>query len=131
MSEPTITAIQTPAAPAAIGPYAQAIEASGQRFLFLSGQIALDPETGLMKDGSVAEEIAQVLANLGAVLAAAGANATNIVKATILLTDMADFGLVNEAYAAFMGEHRPARAAFAVAALPKGARVEIEAIAVL
>lgn len=130
-STPTIAAIQTPAAPAAIGPYAQAIEASGQRFLFLSGQIALDPLSGEMVNASVADEIAQVLKNLGAVLAAAGANATNIVKATILLTDMGDFQLVNEAYAGFMGDHRPARAAFAVAALPKGARVEIEAIAVL
>ena len=128
---PEITAIQTPAAPAAIGPYAQAIEVNAGRFLFLSGQIPLDPATGKMNNATVADEIAQVLKNLGAVLAAAGANATNIVKATILLTDMGDFQLVNEAYAAFMGDHRPARAAFAVAALPLGARVEIEAIAAL
>ena len=125
----SILPVSTPAAPAAIGPYSQAIEASGSRFLFLSGQIPLDPVTGEMRNGSVREEIEQVLANMQAVLAAAGAAPASIVKTTIFLTDMADFSLVNEHYAAFMGDHRPARATVAVAALPKGARVEIEAIA--
>lgn len=127
----SILPVSTPAAPAAIGPYSQAIEASGSRFLFLSGQIPLDPATGEMRNASVADEIEQVLANLQAVLAAGGASRAHIVKTTIFLTDMADFALVNERYAAFMGEHRPARATVAVAGLPKGARVEIEAIAVL
>jgi 2-iminobutanoate/2-iminopropanoate deaminase len=126
-----LTPVSTPAAPAAIGPYSQAVEAAGSRLLFLSGQIPLDPATGQLKNGSVAEEVAQVLANLQAVLAAAGASPSSLVKTTIFLTDMADFGVVNEAYGAWLGEHRPARATIAVKALPRGARVEIEGIALL
>jgi 2-iminobutanoate/2-iminopropanoate deaminase len=127
----TIKTISTPAAPAAIGAYSQAVEVTGGRFLFLSGQIPIDPATGEMKNASIEEEIEQVLTNMRAVLAAAGAGPTNVVKATIFMADMADFAVVNEAYAVFMGDHRPARAAVAVKQLPKGARVEIEAIAVL
>ena len=126
-----LTPVSTPAAPAAIGPYSQAVEVSGSRLLFLSGQIPLDPATGQLKNGSVAEEVAQVLANLQAVLAAAGASPASLAKTTIFLTDMADFAVVNEAYAAWLGEHRPARATIAVKALPRGARVEIEGVAVL
>lgn len=126
-----LTPVSTPAAPAAIGPYSQAIEAAGNRFLFLSGQIPLDPTTGQMNNATVADEVAQVLANLKAVLAAAGASSANLVKTTIFLTDMADFAVVNEAYAAWLGDHRPARATIAVKALPRGARVEIEGIAIL
>ncbi len=127
----SLVPVSTPAAPAAIGPYSQAVEATGSRFLFLSGQIPLDPATGQLKNASVAEEVAQVLANLQAVLAAAGASPASLVKTTIFLTDMADFAVVNEAYAAWLGEHRPARATIAVKALPRGARVEIEGIAIL
>jgi 2-iminobutanoate/2-iminopropanoate deaminase len=126
-----LTPVSTPAAPAAIGPYSQAIEAVGSRWLFLSGQIPLDPTTGQMNNATVADEVGQVLSNLQAVLAAAGASPANLVKTTIFLTDMADFAVVNEAYAAWLGAHRPARATIAVKALPKGARVEIEGIAVL
>lgn len=126
-----LTPVSTPAAPAAIGPYSQAIEANGSRWLFLSGQIPLDPTTGQLNNATVADEVGQVLSNLRAVLAAAGASPSNLVKTTIFLTDMADFAVVNEAYAAWLGEHRPARATIAVKALPKGARVEIEGIAVL
>jgi 2-iminobutanoate/2-iminopropanoate deaminase len=127
----SLVPVSTPAAPAAIGPYSQAVEATGSRFLFLSGQIPLDPATGQLKNASVAEEVAQVLANLQAVLAAAGASPASLVKTTIFLTDMADFAVVNEAYAAWLGDHRPARATIAVKALPRGARVEIEGIAIL
>jgi 2-iminobutanoate/2-iminopropanoate deaminase len=126
-----LTPVSTPAAPAAIGPYSQAIEANGSRLLFLSGQIPLDPTTGQLNNATVADEVGQVLSNLRAVLAAAGASPSNLVKTTIFLTDMADFAVVNEAYAAWLGEHRPARATIAVKALPRGARVEIEGIAVL
>jgi len=107
------------------------MEAGVGSLVFLSGQIALDPETGELRNSTLEEEVGQVLRNLGAVLAAAGAGVANVAKTTIFLTDMADFAAVNEAYAAFMGEHRPARATIAVKALPKGARVEIEAIAVV
>jgi 2-iminobutanoate/2-iminopropanoate deaminase len=119
-------AISSAQAPAAIGPYSQAIRSQG--FLFLSGQIALDPSTGqLVGDGDVQRETAQVLANASAVLAAAGASFGDVVKATIFLIDMADFGAVNAIYGkAFEGITPPARSTIAVAGLPKGARVEIE-----
>jgi 2-iminobutanoate/2-iminopropanoate deaminase len=124
----TRRAIRTDAAPAAIGPYSQAIVAGD--LVFCSGQIPLDPATGDMVGETAAAQAEQVLRNLEAVLAAAGASFGHVVKATIFLVDMADFTAVNEVYArAFGGGDPPARACVAVRALPKGARVEIEAIA--
>ncbi|WP_067926369.1 RidA family protein [Alicyclobacillus shizuokensis] len=119
--------IATEKAPAAIGPYSQAVEIGG--VVYTSGQIPLRPD-GTLVEGDVEEQVKQVLANLDAVLAAAGVRRTNVVKATIFLTDLADFDTVNEAYGAFFGDHRPARSCVQVAALPKGAKVEIELVAV-
>ena len=119
--------VATESAPAAIGPYAQANLAAG--FVFCSGQIGLDPASGEMVRGGIEAETRQVLANLGAVLAASGSEPSRVVKATIYLADMADFATVNEIYGAWLGEARPARATVAAAGLPKGARVEIDAIA--
>lgn len=121
--------IATEGAPKAIGPYAQAVACGG--FLFLSGQVPIDPATGDLVRGTVQEEVERVLDNLQAVLAAAGCGLDRIVKTTVYLTDLADFTAMNEAYARRFGEHRPARATVQVAALPKGARVEIDAIAAL
>ncbi len=119
--------VQTDGAPAAIGPYSQAV-GSGD-FLFCSGQIALDPQSGEMVGESAADQARQVLANLGAVLDAGGASLQTVVKTTIFLRDMADFAAVNEVYAEAIRDHRPARSTVEAAALPKGALVEIEAIA--
>jgi 2-iminobutanoate/2-iminopropanoate deaminase len=120
--------ISTKEAPAAIGPYSQAILMSGM--VFLSGQIPLDPKTGEMVSGDVTAQTERVIENLRAVLAAAECTFANVVKTTIFLTNMDDFQAVNAVYAKAFGDHRPARATVAVAALPRGARVEIEAIAV-
>jgi 2-iminobutanoate/2-iminopropanoate deaminase len=125
------TPISTPSAPRAIGPYSQAIEARGARTLYLSGQIPLDPATGELVKGTVEEETARVVENLRAVLAAAGAGFEHVVKTTIFLVDMADFARVNEAYGRAFPKDPPARATVAVAALPRGARVEIDAVAVV
>lgn len=116
-------------APAPIGPYSQAVRTSG--LLFCSGQIALDPITGEMKNGSVEEETIQVMKNLRAVLASSGLTFANVAKTTIFLTDLTDFGVVNKIYGEQLGSARPARSTIQVAALPKGARVEIECIAVV
>jgi 2-iminobutanoate/2-iminopropanoate deaminase len=122
--------IATDAAPRAIGPYVQAIRAGG--LVFCSGQIALDPATGeLVGGGDVAAEARQVMANLGAVLAAAGTSFAEVVKTTIFLADMADFATVNQIYGEAIGRELPARSTVAVAGLPRGARVEIEAIALI
>ena len=122
--------IQSEAAPAAIGPYSQAIVAGG--FVFCSGQIPLDPASGqLVGDGNVARETEQVLENLKAVLNAAGSDLSRVVKTTVFLTDMNDFGAMNEVYGRYFSTEPPARAAGQVAALPKGVRVEIEAVAVV
>ncbi len=118
--------IHSHAAPAAIGPYAQAIR-SGD-LIFTSGQIALTVE-GEFIDESVAAETEQVLKNLEAVLGAAGCSLACVLKTTIFLTDMNDFAEVNDVYARAMGKHRPARATVEVAGLPRGARVEIECVA--
>jgi 2-iminobutanoate/2-iminopropanoate deaminase len=120
--------INTHTAPAAVGPYSQGIEAGG--FVFCSGQIPLDPETGTMVGETVAAQTAQVLKNLFAVLEAAGLGAANVVKTTVFLQDMGEFPAMNEVYAKAFGDHRPARAAVEVASLPKGALVEIECVAV-
>lgn len=114
-------------APAAIGPYAQAVKSNG--FIFCSGQIPLIPETGELLCSDISKETAQVMENLSAVLLAAGSSFDKVVKTTIYLTDLNDFPAVNEMYGSFFGEQKPARTTVAVAALPKGARVEIDAIA--
>ena len=122
-------AIATQDAPPAIGPYSQAIQ-SGP-FLFLSGSLGMDPATGKITAGGVAEETEQALNNLAAVLKAAGASFDNIVKTTIFLTDMADFSTVNAIYAKRFSDAPPARSTVAVKALPRDGKVEIEAIAVV
>jgi reactive intermediate/imine deaminase len=124
-------AITTAAAPAPVGPYNQAVKAGG--LLFCSGQIALDPATGvLVGDGDVDAETRQVLTNLQAVLSAAGCTAQQVVRTTVFLTDLADFARVNALYAqVFSAGVSPARACVQVAALPKGALVEIDCIALL
>ena len=119
--------VSTEAAPAAIGPYSQAIR-SGD-LVFLSGQIPLDPATGELVSGGIEEQTRRVMNNLGAVLTAAGASFENVVKTTIYLADLSDFGAVNGVYASYFGQPAPARATVQVAALPKGARVEIDATA--
>lgn len=121
--------IQTKDAPSAIGPYSQGVVAGG--FLFTAGQIALDPATGEVDPGDVAAQAARVLQNLTAVLAAAGATWNDVVKTTVFLQDMSDFSKVNEVYSAALGTARPARTTVAVAGLPRGVRVEIDAIAKL
>lgn len=120
--------ISTGAAPAAIGPYSQAIGAG--RLVFCSGQIALDPATGELVGSDIATQAERALRNLSAVLDAAGLSFGDVVKTTVFLVDMADFAEFNEVYGRFVPDPPPARSTFAVAALPKGARVEIEAIAV-
>lgn len=115
-------------APAAVGPYSQAIAAGD--LVFCSGQIGIDPATGALVDGGVEAEAERALRNLAAVLDAAGLGLADVAKATIFLTDIADFGAVNAVYARFMPDPPPARTTVAVAGLPRGARVEIEAIAV-
>lgn len=118
--------ITTNQAPAAIGPYAQAVKIG--QFVFTSGQIPLRPD-GTFVEGAVEEQIEQVLANLDAVLTEAGCGRSDVVKATIFMTNLADFDKVNQAYGAFFGEHRPARSTVQVAGLPRGAEVEIELVA--
>lgn len=120
-------AISTADAPAAIGPYSQAIQ-SGD-LVFLSGQVPIDPKTGELVVGDISVQTEQVLDNLAAVLAAAGTGFGSVVKTTIYLVDLADFQVVNQAYARRFSAAPPARATVQVSALPKGARVEIDAIA--
>jgi 2-iminobutanoate/2-iminopropanoate deaminase len=120
------TAIVTPEAPAAIGPYSQAVAAGG--FLFCSGQLGLDPATGDFAGGDVEAQAARALMNLGNVLEAAGCTFEDVVKTTIFLADMADFAVVNAVYGRFVTDPPPARSTVQVAALPKSGRVEIEAI---
>ena len=114
-------------APAAIGPYSQAIEING--FIFASGQIPIDPHTGKMVEGGVAEQTRQALINAAHVLEEAGLGLSSVVKTTVFLTDMADFAAMNEVYASFFKAPYPARSAVAVKALPKGALVEVECVA--
>ena len=120
--------ISTTAAPAAIGPYSQAIEANGT--VYVSGQLPIDPATGEFAPGGIQAQARQSLTNMRNILAEAGLTMQNVVKVTVLLADIADFAAVNEVYAEFFSAPFPARSAFQVAALPKGAAVEIEAIAV-
>jgi 2-iminobutanoate/2-iminopropanoate deaminase len=121
--------ISSDLAPRAIGPYSQGIEAAG--LLFLSGQIPLDPKTGALLQGTIQEEVTRVLENLKAVLEAGGLGLDRVVKTTVYLTSLKDFEGMNETYARYFGDHRPARSTVQVAALPKGARVEIDVIASL
>lgn len=124
--------IVTDQAPAAVGPYSQGISTGpgAGSLVFVSGQVPLDPATGTLVEGDVQAQAEQVLKNVGAILAEAGLGYDDVVKTTVLLADISDFAAVNEVYARyFTGEALPARAAFGVAALPLGARVEIEAIA--
>jgi 2-iminobutanoate/2-iminopropanoate deaminase len=114
-------------APKAIGPYAQAVEAGG--VVYLAGQIAIDPSTGQMVTGDIVAQTERVLMNLEAVLAAAGLKPQNIVKTTVYMTDLGEFAKMNEVYARWFPTDPPARATVQVVALPKGARIEIEAIA--
>ena len=120
--------IATQNAPAAIGPYSQAIEANGM--IFVSGQLPIDPTTGEFPSGGIKEQTEQSFKNIKAILAEVGLTTDNIVKTTVLLSDMSDFAGMNEIYAAQFGETFPARSAFAVKELPKKALVEIEVIAV-
>jgi len=124
----TRTTITTPLAPSAIGPYSQAILADGT--LYVSGQIAIDPETGSMVSGSIETETERVLDNVGAVLQAASMTFENVVRCEVFLTDVNDYAQVNEVYARYFNESPPARQAAQVAALPRDARVEISCIAV-
>ena len=119
--------VSTDAAPKAIGPYSQAVVAGG--FLFSAGQIALDPATMEVVEGGVPEQTEQVFRNLQAVLASAGLGFPDVVKTTVFLRDMGDFAAMNEVYARYMGDHRPARSTVAVAGLPRNVLVEIDLVA--
>ena len=121
--------IQTDKAPAAIGPYSQAIKAGG--FVFASGQIPIDPQTGEFVAGGITEQTERVLKNLAAVLEAAGSTLDQVVKTTVFLADMKDFTAMNEVYGRFFTGAAPARATVAAAGLPRDARVEIEAVALV
>ena len=121
--------IQTSDAPAAIGPYSQAVSAGG--FLFTAGQIALDPHTGQIVDGGVQQQAERVMANLTAVLKEAGTDWSSVVKTTVYLHDMADFPAMNEVYGKWLGDARPARSTVQAAALPRGVLVEIDVVAKL
>jgi 2-iminobutanoate/2-iminopropanoate deaminase len=123
----TLRTIQTPGAPAAIGPYSQGVAATG--LLFTAGQIALDPASGQLIEGDVAAQAERVMQNLAAVLGAAGASWGDVLKTTVYLRHMSDFPVVNEVYGRMLGSARPARSTVEVAGLPRGALVEIEAIA--
>lgn len=123
----TMKAISTNNAPAAIGPYSQAIEAGG--LVFASGQLPINPSTGTFPEGGIQEQTRQSILNAQAILESAGCSLSNVVKTTVLLADIADFAAMNDVYASFFSEPFPARSAFAVRDLPKGALVEIEMIA--
>lgn len=121
--------IHTDNAPAAVGPYSQAVRAG--QMLYTAGQVGIVPGTGKLIEGDVTAQTEQVLHNLTAVLTAGGADLRHIVKTTVFLQDMADFAAMNAVYAAFFGPNPPARSTVAVAGLPLGARVEIEAVAII
>ncbi len=121
-------AIHTPNAPAAIGPYSQAVTAGNMTFV--SGQLPIDPATGEFAGSDIAAQTRQSLSNIRAILAEDGMTMANVVKTTVLMSDLSEFAAMNAVYAEFFGEPFPARAAYQVAALPKGAKIEIEAIAV-
>ncbi len=119
--------IFTEQAPKAIGPYSQAIEMNG--FLYISGQVPIDPATGKVVEGGIKEQTDRVMKNIGAILEAAGYAYSDVVKCTCLLSDMVNFGAMNEVYGQYFTENHPARAAYGVVKLPLGALIEIEVIA--
>ena len=123
-----ITTVHTDQAPKAIGPYSQAV--SHGDLIYSAGQIALDPASMQVVAGGVAEQTERVMANLAAVLEAAGSDLSRVLKTTVFLADMADFAAMNEVYAWWFGDHRPARSTVAAAGLPRNVRVEIEVVAV-
>ncbi|MDV2503327.1 MAG: RidA family protein [bacterium] len=129
MTRPTPQPISTDRAPAAIGPYSQAVRAGA--FLFCSGQIPLDPTSGEMVSGEIDEQARRVLENLKAVVEAAGGSLRDVVKVTVYLADLADFADMNAVYEEYFGEAKPARATIQAAALPRGARIEADCIAYL
>ena len=122
-------ALHTDNAPAAIGPYSQAVQA--EKTIYVSGQLPVDPATGEFTGEDIKAQTKQSLTNIKNILASAGADMSDVTKTTVLLQNIADFGAMNEVYAEFFTEPYPARAAFQVAALPTGAKVEIEAVAVI
>ena len=126
---PNRKVVRAASAPGAIGPYSQAIAAGG--FLFVSGQVPLDPGTGLLVEGGIAQQTERALESLKAILESGGAGMGAVVKTTVYLADMADFARMNEVYARYFDSEAPARVTIQVSALPKGARVEIDAIAAL
>lgn len=129
MTAPTPKVIHTDQAPKAIGPYSQAMQVNG--FLFTAGQVALHPETGQVVDGGIEAQTRQVLNNLTAVLAAAGGSLANVVKTTVFMQDLGEFAAMNAIYAEYFSVNPPARSTVQVAGLPRGAKVEIECVAVL
>lgn len=126
---PTMQSVNTENAPAAIGPYSQAVVANG--FVFTAGQVPFDPQTMQLVDGDIAAQTEQVMKNLQAILQQAGADLSSVVKTTVFLKDMNDFAAMNEVYARHFGDHKPARSTVQVARLPRDASVEIECVAVL
>jgi 2-iminobutanoate/2-iminopropanoate deaminase len=120
--------VQTDAAPKAIGPYSQAVEANG--FVFVSGQIPIDPQTGQLVDGDIKKQTKRVFENIKAILAAAGCDLNNVVKVTVFTNDISNFASINEVYSEYFSSHKPARSFVEVSALPKNAQVEIEVIAI-
>jgi len=126
-SNPMKKVIHTSNAPAAIGPYSQAVEANGM--LFISGQVPINPKTGKVVEGDITAQTEQVMKNIGAILKEAGYNFGDVIKSTCLLSDMANFAAMNEVYGKYYSENPPARAAFAVKELPLGVLIEIETIA--
>jgi 2-iminobutanoate/2-iminopropanoate deaminase len=122
--------IKTELAPAAIGPYSQGIAAAG-KIIYTAGQIAINPKTGELVNGGIVEQTKQVLENVKAILAATGAGLEDVVKTTVFLASMDDFALMNETYARYFSANPPARSTVEVARLPKGAKVEIEVLAVV
>lgn len=125
------TIIRTDHAPAAIGPYNQGVIAEGGKILFTAGQIPLDPATGELRNDTIQEATEQALNNVKAILEAAGTSMDKVLKMTVFLADISEFVAMNEVYARYFSNKPPARSAFQVAALPKGARIEIEAIALV
>jgi 2-iminobutanoate/2-iminopropanoate deaminase len=128
MSAPAIAAVATPNAPAALGPYSQAVSYSGPT-LYVSGQIPLHPETMAVVGETAADQARQALKNMGAILEAGGSSPQRVLKVTVMLAEIADFAAVNEVYAEFFGDHKPARACFACKSLPKGVLIEVDCIA--
>ena len=126
---PTMQSVHTDNAPAAIGPYSQAVVANG--FVFTAGQVPFDPRTMQLVEGDIGAQTEQVMKNLRAILQQAGADLSTVVKTTVFLKDMNDFAAMNEVYARHFGEHKPARSTVQVARLPRDASVEIECVAVL